>query len=205
MLFFLSEEGTAHAGNAHPSHVDLRCRRFSSSATARCASSPNTSASRTPAHGIFGLSYTVSMGQWLSLPMIAAGVAMLVWSKKAAAKQLYGMAIASSIRKTHPGPTESRPQEKSASVIRRVVRSVEAFDSIQSVGEQVNFFRCSAGAGVVSKSRLDRFRPGTVIPGPRSGTRNPVPLFERSWIPAFAGMTARGRKRNPKSPLTTPA
>lgn len=28
----------------------------------------------------------LTMGQWLSLPMIAAGVAMLVWSKKAAAK-----------------------------------------------------------------------------------------------------------------------
>jgi prolipoprotein diacylglyceryltransferase len=28
----------------------------------------------------------ISMAQWLSLPMIAAGVAMLVWSKKAAAK-----------------------------------------------------------------------------------------------------------------------
>jgi hypothetical protein len=40
---------------------------------------------REPDAGIFGLSYAVSMGQWLSLPMIAAGVAMLVWSKKAAA------------------------------------------------------------------------------------------------------------------------
>lgn len=28
----------------------------------------------------------ISMGQWLSLPIIAAGVAMLVWSKKAATK-----------------------------------------------------------------------------------------------------------------------
>jgi phosphatidylglycerol:prolipoprotein diacylglycerol transferase len=41
---------------------------------------------REPDAGIFGLSYTISMGQWLSLPMIAAGVAMLVWAKKAAAK-----------------------------------------------------------------------------------------------------------------------
>jgi phosphatidylglycerol:prolipoprotein diacylglycerol transferase len=41
---------------------------------------------REPDAGIFGLSYTISMGQWLSLPMIAAGAAMLVWSKKAAAK-----------------------------------------------------------------------------------------------------------------------
>jgi len=41
---------------------------------------------REPDAGIFGLSYTISMGQWLSLPMIAAGVAMLIWSKKAAAK-----------------------------------------------------------------------------------------------------------------------
>ena len=32
---------------------------------------------REPDHGIFGQSYTVSMGQWLSLPMILIGVAML--------------------------------------------------------------------------------------------------------------------------------
>ena len=37
---------------------------------------------REPDAGIFGLSYTVSMGQWLSLPMIAVGVAMLVWSAR---------------------------------------------------------------------------------------------------------------------------
>ena len=41
---------------------------------------------REPDAGIFGLSYTISMGQWLSLPMIAAGVAMLVWANKAASK-----------------------------------------------------------------------------------------------------------------------
>jgi phosphatidylglycerol:prolipoprotein diacylglycerol transferase len=35
---------------------------------------------REPDAGIFGLSYTVSMGQWLSLPMIAAGIALLAWS-----------------------------------------------------------------------------------------------------------------------------
>ena len=33
---------------------------------------------REPDHGIFGQSYTVSMGQWLSLPMVAIGIAMLV-------------------------------------------------------------------------------------------------------------------------------
>jgi phosphatidylglycerol:prolipoprotein diacylglycerol transferase len=32
---------------------------------------------REPDHGIFGQSYTISMGQWLSLPMILIGVAML--------------------------------------------------------------------------------------------------------------------------------
>ncbi len=32
---------------------------------------------REPDHGIFGQSYLVSMGQWLSLPMIIAGVALL--------------------------------------------------------------------------------------------------------------------------------
>ncbi len=35
---------------------------------------------RTPDHGIFGVSDVVSMGQWLSLPMIVAGIAMLIWS-----------------------------------------------------------------------------------------------------------------------------
>ncbi len=35
-------------------------------------------------------------------------------------------------------------------------------------------------------------RPVAVIPGPRSGTRNPASLLESHWIPAFAGMTAVG-------------
>ena len=35
---------------------------------------------RTPDEGIFGLSEVISMGQWLSLPMILAGVVMLGWS-----------------------------------------------------------------------------------------------------------------------------
>lgn len=35
---------------------------------------------REPDHGIFGQSYIISMGQWLSLPMILAGVAMLAFS-----------------------------------------------------------------------------------------------------------------------------
>ncbi|TXG87139.1 MAG: prolipoprotein diacylglyceryl transferase [Rhodocyclaceae bacterium] len=38
---------------------------------------------RTPDAGIFGLSYTISMGQWLSLPMIAIGVALLIRSRGA--------------------------------------------------------------------------------------------------------------------------
>ena len=38
---------------------------------------------RNPDDGIFGLmTFGVSMGQWLSLPMIAAGIAMLVWRKR---------------------------------------------------------------------------------------------------------------------------
>jgi phosphatidylglycerol:prolipoprotein diacylglycerol transferase len=37
---------------------------------------------REPDTGIFGHSYLVSMGQWLSLPMILAGIIMLVWSYK---------------------------------------------------------------------------------------------------------------------------
>jgi phosphatidylglycerol:prolipoprotein diacylglycerol transferase len=35
---------------------------------------------RTPDAGIFGRSEVVSMGQWLSLPMIAGGVVMLAWA-----------------------------------------------------------------------------------------------------------------------------
>ena len=35
---------------------------------------------REPDHGIFGVSYTVSMGQWLSLPMILAGIALVVYA-----------------------------------------------------------------------------------------------------------------------------
>ena len=34
------------------------------------------------AHAAFGLSEVISMGQWLSLPMILAGVAMLRWSSR---------------------------------------------------------------------------------------------------------------------------
>jgi phosphatidylglycerol:prolipoprotein diacylglycerol transferase len=37
---------------------------------------------REPDAGIFGFSYTISMGQWLSLPMIVAGVALLVRSRR---------------------------------------------------------------------------------------------------------------------------
>ena len=33
---------------------------------------------REPDHGIFGVSYTISMGQWLSLPMILIGLVLLV-------------------------------------------------------------------------------------------------------------------------------
>ena len=35
---------------------------------------------RTPDDGIFGLSEVISMGQWLSLPMILTGIVMLFWS-----------------------------------------------------------------------------------------------------------------------------
>ncbi|MBI2308083.1 MAG: prolipoprotein diacylglyceryl transferase [Rhodocyclales bacterium] len=37
---------------------------------------------RTPDEGIFGLSYTVSMGQWLSLPMLVAGIVLLARAGK---------------------------------------------------------------------------------------------------------------------------
>lgn len=39
---------------------------------------------RTPDDGIFGLSTTVSMGQWLSLPMVAAGLFLLLRSARRA-------------------------------------------------------------------------------------------------------------------------
>jgi phosphatidylglycerol:prolipoprotein diacylglycerol transferase len=39
---------------------------------------------REPDHGIFGLSYTVSMGQWLSLPMIVIGFWLLMRRKTGA-------------------------------------------------------------------------------------------------------------------------
>ena len=39
---------------------------------------------RTPDDGIFGLSPVISMGQWLSLPMIVIGVAMLLWARRRA-------------------------------------------------------------------------------------------------------------------------
>jgi len=35
---------------------------------------------RSPDEGIFGLSYTISMGQWLSLPMILGGAIMMIWA-----------------------------------------------------------------------------------------------------------------------------
>lgn len=38
---------------------------------------------RTPDEGIFGLSYVVSMGQWLSLPMVAAGLWLLLRAGRA--------------------------------------------------------------------------------------------------------------------------
>lgn len=37
---------------------------------------------REPDHGIFGVSYLVSMGQWLSLPMILAGIYLFVRGEK---------------------------------------------------------------------------------------------------------------------------
>jgi phosphatidylglycerol---prolipoprotein diacylglyceryl transferase len=37
---------------------------------------------RTPDEGIFGLSTTVSMGQWLSLPMVVAGLTLLVLANR---------------------------------------------------------------------------------------------------------------------------
>jgi len=37
---------------------------------------------REPDAGIFGHSYAISMGQWLSLPMILAGIALFIWSSR---------------------------------------------------------------------------------------------------------------------------
>jgi phosphatidylglycerol:prolipoprotein diacylglycerol transferase len=42
---------------------------------------------RNPDDGIFGLmTFGISMGQWLSLPMVLAGIAMMVWAYRRAAK-----------------------------------------------------------------------------------------------------------------------
>ncbi len=41
---------------------------------------------RAPDHGIFGVSDIISMGQWLSLPMIVAGLALLIWSYRQTSK-----------------------------------------------------------------------------------------------------------------------
>ena len=35
---------------------------------------------REPDHGIFGLSYTISMGQWLSLPMLIGGIGLIIYA-----------------------------------------------------------------------------------------------------------------------------
>lgn len=37
---------------------------------------------RTPDEGIFGLSYTISMGQWLSLPMVLFGIVLVVFAQR---------------------------------------------------------------------------------------------------------------------------
>lgn len=37
---------------------------------------------RSPDEGIFGHSYLISMGQWLSLPMILAGAILWQWSRR---------------------------------------------------------------------------------------------------------------------------
>ena len=37
---------------------------------------------REPDTGIFGHSYSISMGQWLSLPMIAVGIALLIYAQR---------------------------------------------------------------------------------------------------------------------------
>jgi phosphatidylglycerol:prolipoprotein diacylglycerol transferase len=40
---------------------------------------------RNPDDGIFGLmTFGISMGQWLSLPMVLAGVALMVWAHRRA-------------------------------------------------------------------------------------------------------------------------
>jgi phosphatidylglycerol:prolipoprotein diacylglycerol transferase len=41
---------------------------------------------RSPDAGIFGQSYTISMGQWLSLPMIVLGIVLFVWFGRRAAR-----------------------------------------------------------------------------------------------------------------------
>jgi phosphatidylglycerol:prolipoprotein diacylglycerol transferase len=45
---------------------------------------------REPTEGIFGFSYSVSMGQWLSLPMILCGLALYLWATRRAASVAAG-------------------------------------------------------------------------------------------------------------------
>ncbi len=46
---------------------------------------------RNPDDGIFGLmTFGVSMGQWLSVPMVLAGIALMMWSKRKAATKERG-------------------------------------------------------------------------------------------------------------------
>ena len=48
-----------------------------------------------PDEGIFGLSYTISMGQWLSLPMVLTGAALLAWAwRRATMRPLSGRCCA---------------------------------------------------------------------------------------------------------------
>ena len=83
-VIFPAGRGGARAGNARPGHVKVAVSAvFLIGYGAVCFVAEFF---REPDAGIFGLSYTVSMGQWLSLPMIAVGVAMLAWSNKAASR-----------------------------------------------------------------------------------------------------------------------
>jgi hypothetical protein len=59
---------------------------------------------REPDHGIFGLSYVVSMGQWLSLPMVLFGLWLLLVLRKV---------LANIVKDATPPPGRPHPLQES--------------------------------------------------------------------------------------------
>jgi len=84
VIYFLPEGGDETRRNAYPGHAEgaVSAVFLTSYGAVRFVAE----FFREPDAGIFGLSYTISMEQWLSPPMIVAGVVMLAWARKAASR-----------------------------------------------------------------------------------------------------------------------